>query len=53
MTPAAALSNSKTYTISILGGTSGVKDVAGNALAPTVTSQRSQPRLPSIRRRRR
>ena len=38
ITPAAALSNSKIYTISILGGTSGVQDVAGNALAQTVTS---------------
>ena len=38
ITPTAALANSKTYTISILGGTSGVKDVAGNALAQTFTS---------------
>jgi len=38
ITPAAALSNSKTYTISVLGGSSGVKDAAGNALAQTATS---------------
>src|SRR5262249_31347437 len=38
ITPTAALANSKTYTISILGGASGVKDVAGNALAQTFTS---------------
>ena len=38
ITPTAALGNSKTYTISILGGASGVKDAAGNALAQTATS---------------
>jgi hypothetical protein len=38
ITPNAALANSKTYTISILGGASGVKDAAGNALAQTFTS---------------
>jgi hypothetical protein len=38
ITPTAALGNSKTYTISVLGGTSGVRDVAGNVLAQTVTS---------------
>jgi methionine-rich copper-binding protein CopC len=36
--PSAALGNSKTYTISILGGASGVQDVVGNALAQTFTS---------------
>jgi hypothetical protein len=39
ITPNAALSNSRTYTISILGGASGVKDVAGNALAQNASSQ--------------
>ena len=38
LTPTAALANSKTYTISILGGASGIKDAAGNALASTFTS---------------
>jgi hypothetical protein len=38
ITPTAALNNSRTYTISVLGGASGVKDVAGNALAQTFTS---------------
>ena len=35
LTPAATLANSKTYTISVTGGASGVKDLAGNALATT------------------
>jgi hypothetical protein len=38
ITPSAALANSQTYTISVTGGTNGVKDLAGNALAQTVTS---------------
>jgi hypothetical protein len=38
ITPSAALANSKAYTISVVGGASGVKDVAGNALAQTVSS---------------
>jgi len=38
LTPTTALVSSKTYTISITGGSGGVKDVAGNALAATVTS---------------
>ncbi|MBI2826642.1 MAG: DUF4082 domain-containing protein, partial [Planctomycetia bacterium] len=38
ITPTAELANSKTYTISVLGGANGVKDVAGNALAQTATS---------------
>ena len=38
ITPNGALTNSKTYTISILGGAGGVKDLAGNALAQTATS---------------
>ena len=38
LTPSAPLSNSKTYTISVTGGASGVKNVAGNSLAATVTS---------------
>ncbi|MBI2823285.1 MAG: DUF4082 domain-containing protein [Planctomycetia bacterium] len=38
ITPTAALANSKAYTISVLGGASGVKDAAGNALAQTATS---------------
>ena len=33
LTPAAALSVAKTYTATITGGSSGVKDLAGNALA--------------------
>ena len=38
LTPTMALANSMTYTIVVLGGASGVKDVAGNALAVTATS---------------
>ena len=38
LTPSAALGNSRTYTISILGGAGGVQDAAGNALAQTFTS---------------
>ena len=38
LTPSAALANSTTYTISVTGGGSGVKDLAGNPLASTVTS---------------
>ncbi len=38
LTPSAALANSKTYTISVTGGASGVQDLAGNALASTMTS---------------
>jgi glucose/arabinose dehydrogenase len=33
LTPSAALANSTVYTVTIVGGASGVKDVAGNALA--------------------
>ena len=33
ITPSAALANSTVYTVTIKGGASGVKDVAGNALA--------------------
>ena len=36
--PSSALANSKTYTVSITGGSSGVKDLAGNALVSNVTS---------------
>jgi hypothetical protein len=38
ITPSSALANSKTYTISVLGGANGIKDLAGNALVQTVTS---------------
>ena len=38
ITPAAALGNSKTYTILVTGGASGVKDLAGNALAVDASS---------------
>jgi hypothetical protein len=38
LTPSAALANSTTYTIVVTGGASGVKDLAGNALASSVTS---------------
>jgi len=38
LTPSSALANSKTYTVSITGGGSGVKDLAGNALAANVNS---------------
>jgi hypothetical protein len=38
LTPTAALANSATYTIVVKGGTSGVKDLAGNALVADVTS---------------
>jgi hypothetical protein len=38
ITPSTALANSQTYTISITGGSSGIKDLAGNTLAQTVTS---------------
>jgi hypothetical protein len=38
ITPTAALANSTTYTIVVKSGTSGVKDVAGNALAVDATA---------------
>ena len=38
LTPNSALSNSKTYSLVVRGGTSGVKDLAGNALAANVTA---------------
>jgi len=38
LTPSSPLANLQTYTIRVLGGASGVKDVAGNALATTSTS---------------
>ena len=37
LTPSAALGNSSTYTARVIGGTGGVTDVAGNALASTYT----------------
>ncbi len=37
LTPSSALGNSKTYTMTVRGGTGGVTDVAGNALASDVT----------------
>jgi 3-polyprenyl-4-hydroxybenzoate decarboxylase len=37
LTPSAALASSTTYTVTVKGGTSGVKDVAGNALAADLT----------------
>jgi hypothetical protein len=37
LTPSSALSNSKTYSLVVKGGASGVKDAAGNALAANVT----------------
>ena len=38
LTPTSALANSTTYTIVVKGGSAGVKDAAGNALAADVTS---------------
>jgi hypothetical protein len=38
LTPTSPLTNSATYTIVVKGGSAGVKDVAGNALAVDVTS---------------
>ncbi len=38
LTPNSALANSKTYTIVVKGGASGIKDLAGNALVSDVTS---------------
>ncbi len=38
ITPSAPLGNSKTYTILVKGGASGVKDLAGNALAADASS---------------
>ncbi len=37
LTPTAALASATTYTATVLGGASGVKDLAGNALATTFT----------------
>ena len=37
LTPSSALANGMQYTATVLGGASGVKDVAGNALATTFT----------------
>ncbi len=36
--PASALANSRTYTISVLGGSNSVKDIAGNSLAQSYSS---------------
>jgi hypothetical protein len=38
LTPTSPLANSTGYTITVVGGTGGVTDVAGNALAATATS---------------
>jgi len=38
LTPSGPLANSQTYTISVVGGASGVKDLAGNAVAQTTNS---------------
>jgi methionine-rich copper-binding protein CopC len=38
LTPVSALANSAVYTVVVQGGSSGVKDLAGNALAATWTS---------------
>ena len=38
LTPTSSLANSTTYTLTVLGGVNGVKDLAGNALAATVVS---------------
>ena len=38
ITPSSPLSNSKTYSLVVTGGASGVKDLAGNALAANATS---------------
>ncbi len=38
ITPTNALTNSETYTISVVGGMPGVKDIAGNPLAQTFSS---------------
>ena len=38
LTPSAALAGSTLYTVTIVGGSSGVKDLAGNALASNYTS---------------
>ncbi len=38
LTPSSALANSKTYTIVVKGGSAGVKDTAGNALAADATA---------------
>ena len=38
LTPTAALANSKTYTIVVKGGASGVKDLAGNPLAANTSA---------------
>ncbi|MBI2827267.1 MAG: Ig-like domain-containing protein, partial [Planctomycetia bacterium] len=38
LTPSAALSNARTYTIRVKGGAGGVKDLAGNALTADVNS---------------
>ena len=38
VTPTTALAYSKTYTISVVGGFQGVKDLAGNPLSQTITS---------------
>ena len=38
VTPSAALANSTTYTIVVVGGASGIKDLSGNSLAANATS---------------
>ena len=38
LTPTGPLANSQTYTIAVVGGASGVKDLVGNAIAQTTTS---------------
>jgi len=55
LTPSAALTQSATYTVTIKGGSSGVKDIAGNALASdynwtftTVASDVTPPTVSSV-----
>ena len=38
LTPNTALANSTTYTVAVMGGTNGIKDMAGNALAANASS---------------
>ena len=48
LTPSATLANSTTYTIVVKGGSAGVKDAAGNALAADATSSFTTAAAPPV-----
>jgi hypothetical protein len=48
ITPAGGLAPSTGYTVTIVGGAAGVKDISGNPLAATVTSRFTTAALPDV-----